>query len=221
MEIIPVLAPVLIFLAIMVFAFAMGRSAMNKQKDGMKGLADDLGLELIGGDPLVPGVSWLSWICKPCRIESVYKGRQLKIFTFTRGSGKNQTRYAAIHVPVRNPQNLRISLTYEGFLSKVGRSLGMQDIQTGDPAFDKLFILKSKQPEFAQAVLIPELRAQFIKAYDEHAARGTLKLDDDMLVYEEVGSLGGGPARRRFGVLAPACCQFADAIEVYSEAVSS
>ena len=204
-------------LGVMAVAVLVTKAAKS-QGDAMTALAADLGVPVLGGDPYTR-IRCLSWIRRPTRIDAAYGLRQLKVFHFSRGHGRNRTQYAAIHVPVANPHGLTLHITAEGYLSKIGRALGMQDIHVGDPAFDKGFIIKSKQPDFARAILLPEVRTQLLKAWDEHAAKGWIKLDGGTLLYEEIGTLRNAVGRRRFAVLAPLCCQMAEIIEIYSEAV--
>ena len=38
----------------------------------------------------------------------------------------------------------------------------MQDIRVGDPAFDQAFIVRSNDPAYAAAALLPEIRARLL-----------------------------------------------------------
>jgi hypothetical protein len=47
-----------------------------------------------------------------------------------------------LRVPYVNPEGFRFSIYRKGFFSELGRLLGMQDIEVGDPEFDEAFIIK-------------------------------------------------------------------------------
>ena len=47
-----------------------------------------------------------------------------------------------LRAPYVNPEGFRFTIYRKGFLSDLGKLLGMQDIEVGDPEFDEAFILK-------------------------------------------------------------------------------
>ena len=66
-------------------------------------------------------------------------------------SAVSQTDGEAIYTRIRAPyitrDRLRMRIHHEGFWSRIGKLLGMQDIIIGDRDFDKAFIVKSNQDE--------------------------------------------------------------------------
>jgi len=48
---------------------------------------------------------------------------------------------------------LKLSVYKEGFFSSLGKALGTQDIQVGDPLFDDLFMVKSNDESLCRAWL--------------------------------------------------------------------
>lgn len=62
--------------------------------------------------------------------------------TVTRGSGKNRSTYTQHHATINSPMPQGIVLYKEGFFSKVGKTFGGQDVQTGDRQLDDAFIIK-------------------------------------------------------------------------------
>lgn len=86
-------------------------------------------------------------------------GIYLHIKTVTRGSGKNRSTYTVYtaYSSAVIPQGM--SLTREGFFSKVGKMFGGQDIQTGDRKLDESLIIKGKDSNGIIALLrIPQVR---------------------------------------------------------------
>ena len=87
------------------------------------------------------------------RVFGVYRGRSLTLDTYTTGSGRSRTTYTRIRIAVDNRANGSLALYDETIFSKIGKALGMQDIQTGDEEIDKRFILKGQPETFALGVL--------------------------------------------------------------------
>lgn len=51
-----------------------------------------------------------------------------------------------------------LTVTSENALSRLGRSLGAQDLELGDPAFDRAFVVRASDPSTARRVLGPIAR---------------------------------------------------------------
>ena len=47
-----------------------------------------------------------------------------------------------IRAPYVNPEGFRFTIYRKGFFSNLGKLLGMQDIEVGDPEFDEAFVIK-------------------------------------------------------------------------------
>ena len=47
-----------------------------------------------------------------------------------------------LRAPYVNPEGFRFTIYRKGFFSDLGKLLGMQDIEVGDPEFDEAFIIK-------------------------------------------------------------------------------
>src|SRR5947199_210805 len=57
-------------------------------------------------------------------------------------NGETSTTYTRMRAPYVNPDGFRFTIYRKGFFSDLGKLLGMQDIEVGDPEFDEAFILK-------------------------------------------------------------------------------
>ena len=56
--------------------------------------------------------------------------------------GRQQSHYTRMRAPYVNPEGFRFTIYRKGFFSDLGKLLGMQDIEVGDPEFDEAFIIK-------------------------------------------------------------------------------
>jgi hypothetical protein len=60
----------------------------------------------------------------------------------------------------------------EGFWDMLGKAFGGQDVQLGDPAFDKMFRVTTSQPAMAPALLTPAARQALLAAQEVASGLG-------------------------------------------------
>ncbi|NBB79262.1 MAG: hypothetical protein GVY36_07435 [Verrucomicrobia bacterium] len=211
----------LIFVAIFVggMIIALVTSAKRLKTSGyhLRALGTQLNLDVIGGEPFFKSIPWLAFITKPIRIDGVYRDAPVKVWHFSRGSGRSSTPYIGLKMQISNPRGLSFQFSKEGFFSKVGKTLGMQDIEVGDTRFDRTFIVKCSDPYFIRTALLPEIKEKFYHAFEELGARGTIKLESSEIYYEESGRIRSEKVRERFAALIGLCADLRDTVSVYSE----
>lgn len=79
-------------------------------------------------------------------------GHPAEIRSYTKSSGKNSSRYT--RYSVRFPAiGVGLRLSRQSGLGQFLKVLGSQDIEIGDPTFDKSFIVQANDPRAARAVL--------------------------------------------------------------------
>jgi hypothetical protein len=77
----------------------------------------------------------------------------------TVSSGESSTTYTRIRAPYVNPEGFRFTIYRKGFFSELGKFLGMQDIEVGDPEFDEAFIIKGNDEDRVRALFTePKIR---------------------------------------------------------------
>ena len=62
--------------------------------------------------------------------------------TYTDRRRESHVTYTRMRAPYVNPEGFRFTIYRKGFFSDLGKLLGMQDIEVGDPEFDEAFIIK-------------------------------------------------------------------------------
>src|SRR4051795_10010082 len=62
--------------------------------------------------------------------------------THTVHTGHAHFTYTRMRAPYVNPEGFRFTAYRKGLFSELGKLLGMQDIEVGDPEFDEAFIVK-------------------------------------------------------------------------------
>jgi hypothetical protein len=63
--------------------------------------------------------------------------------TCTDSTTDHSVHYTRMRAPYVNPEGFRFTIYRKGFFSDLGKLLGMQDIEVGDPAFDEAFVIKA------------------------------------------------------------------------------
>lgn len=96
---------------------------------------------------------------------------------------RGHQRWTQLTTRFDRPLGLRLRLTRQGALSGVGKLLGMQDIEVGDPLFDARFVVKGAPENAVRAVLTREVCARLATLQQQCAA---LTVEDDH-VSAEIG----------------------------------
>ena len=213
-NIVVILIIISFFMTFVAFFMIAKRGPTHSEKQ-LRKLADELGFSLLGGEPVLPKVRFLRFIKTPLSVVSPDPNNALKIYHFTRGSGKNSTTYAAIQFSNLNTKELKCEIYEQGLLSKIGKTLGMQDIPVGNAKFDERFIIKSDDQNFIRTILLPEIQERILEAWDQQNARGRITLNNNILAYEEIGTIRDDATRERFKYMLSVMYLLRDAIDVY------
>jgi hypothetical protein len=145
-----------------------------------------------------------------------YRKRNLVLYMFTRssGSGKNRrtTTYTAFTLDVNNPEGFEFNIYEQGFFTTLLTKFGMQDIQIGDEAFDKEFIIKSNNENMVRSMLSPMIMSKFIDFAQRYTAFG-IKLNGSQFYYEAPISIASEKIAMQFEEKINFFCDVADQIE--------
>jgi hypothetical protein len=126
-------------------------------------------------------------------LSGTYKNHTVNIRCEQRGSGKNRYYINVLTVKVNTTaDSSTIRIYREGFFSKIGKSLGMQDIQVGYDEFDKTFILKSSAPDLAAKVFDNKMCDVFIN--NKHNLQADLIYQNTVIAYSLTGHLNAARA---------------------------
>ena len=141
-----------------------------------------------------------------------HQGREVKFWSYSTGSGKSRTHWAAVAV-----QPGATALTFEfrrqGFATKLMEVFGSKEITVGDAAFDREWFVQTNQPEFLAAALVPAIRTKFM-AQPERAGDGPYKLADGWVQFAEHGALSSDAVIARLEAKLPLLRDLADVAEV-------
>ncbi len=69
-----------------------------------------------------------------------------------------------LRAPFINKDGFRFHISPEGFMGRVGKLLGLQDVQTGDATFDRAFLVRASDEEKVRQFLAnPSVRAAMLE----------------------------------------------------------
>ena len=141
--------------AMIVLVFVIAGIMRNAQSRAWGAFAQKAGLSLDPG----------GWFRAPT-VSGAYGGFNVYLYTYTQGSGKNKTTYTSMIVYLPEETSIHLRVMREGFLSKISKAFGAQDIQLGDPAFDAAYVIKSDTPQFVPEVLSSQIRGAMLSGGD-------------------------------------------------------
>ncbi len=119
-------------------------------------LSQEIGAEFVSGG---------FW--KGDKVQMHVKDWTITLDTYTESHGESSFTYTRMRAPYINREGFQFTIYRKGIFSGLGKLLGMQDIEVGDPDFDEEFIIKGND-EFKVRDLCanPQIR-QMIKAQPE------------------------------------------------------
>lgn len=82
-----------------------------------------------------------SWISDSNEIE--YKNWKIIFDNYTAWSGKYSKEITRVIVPITLKDNFKFEIYNDGFVRKIEKLFGAQDLEIGYPDFDKAFVIKS------------------------------------------------------------------------------
>lgn len=97
--------------------------------------------EQVGGD-FVQGGFW-----KGSKVQVHHKEWTLTLDTYSEPDGESSRTYTRMRAPFVNKDGFRFTIYRRGFFSDLGKLLGMQDVEIGEPEFDDAYIIKGKDEE--------------------------------------------------------------------------
>jgi hypothetical protein len=112
----------------------------------------------IGAD-FVKGGGW-----KGNRVQAHVGEWTVTLDTYTVSNGKTLTTYTRIRAPYVNMDGFRFTIYRKSLFSGLGKFFGMQDIEIGDPEFDRDFIIKSNNAAKAMALFSNQKISRLIQA---------------------------------------------------------
>lgn len=110
----------------------------------------------IGGD-FIDGGFW-----KGAKLHYYSGDWEIVLDTYTQSHGKSSTTYTRMRAPFMNEDGFHFRIHPSNIFSEIGKSMGMQDIEVGDPYFDKKYIIRGNDEERVRKLLSDDKLKQYI-----------------------------------------------------------
>lgn len=98
------------------------------------------------------------------RVEATHGQWITTLDTRVVSTGKSTITFTRMRAPYVNPGKFHFTIYRRGLLSNLGKKLGMQDVDIGDPAFDDAFIIKGNDENKLRRLLADARLRELISA---------------------------------------------------------
>jgi len=193
--------------AIVFLVLRTARNRRQKLREILQTWAGELGLEVVDSSS--------KW--KPPMLRGIVAHRTVEFHSFTTGSGKSQQTWVACDVTPDRATSLTFSLSRQNVFHKVGQWLGLKEVKIGDEAFDQMWFIRTNQPDFLRAALVPELRQRILQAVNQGAS-GRFETHEGKIRYVQAGNFSQEKARSTLTQLLPLVIDLAILSESAGEA---
>jgi len=104
------------------------------------------------------------------KVEGMHGPWIVTLDNYTVHTGKVTIVYTRMRAPYVNPDGFRFRIYRKGFFSELGKLMGMQDINIGDPLFDEAFVIQGNDERKVRALFADDtkLRALIAAQPDIH-----------------------------------------------------
>jgi hypothetical protein len=99
-------------------------------------LCDEIGAEYIDGG---------FW--RGDKVQASHGPWTVTLDTYTESQGQHSHTYTRLRAPFTNADGFRFTIYRQGIFSGIGKFLGMQDVEVGDPVFDRDFVIKGSDED--------------------------------------------------------------------------
>lgn len=150
--------PVFLVVGVMVFGVALfGLVKVNQAAEAKLDAAWSDAARKVRGSFVPVGGPWYQRT--PRRVEVTLDRIEVMADSYIVSHGKSSTAYTRLTATVPNSLGVVLSVYREHLFASLGKALGGQDVEVGDPPFDDLFVVKSNAEDVARAWLHGEVCA--------------------------------------------------------------
>jgi hypothetical protein len=111
-------------------------------------LSEQIGAQFVGGGRWRGG-----------KVVAQVKEWTVTLDTYTVNTGKSSTTFTRMRAPYVNADGFRFKVYRKGLFSGLAKTLGMQDVEVGEPGFDRDFIIKGSDESRLRALFAePKVR---------------------------------------------------------------
>ncbi len=145
-------------------------------------------------------------------------GREVRIYQFQKGSGKNSQTWSALTIGRVAGSDLHVTLSGQGAFTKIRSVFGAEEIQVEDRTFNDRWFIETNDPEFLKVALFGKV-CTAIEASQPggNKPKGRFDLKAGEVRYEEQGSLSTADRRERIRLAITAAQELLDVASVHAD----
>jgi hypothetical protein len=119
--------------------------------------------EQIGGDFVEGG------FLKGSKVQVHHKQWTVTLDSYSESDGESHATYTRMRAPFVNKDGFRFTIYRGGFFSDLGKLLGMQDVEIGEPEFDDAYIIKGTDEDKLRRLVANSRIRQLIESLSSSA----------------------------------------------------
>lgn len=194
--------------------FAFWMAMRQSQKIGVKieAYARDLGLDVHRKPPTFGVFHRLP------EVVGSLQGRDLRIYQFQKGSGKNSQTWCALTMGQVPGTDLHVKLSGQGAFTKIRSFFGAKEIEVEDRGFNDRWFIETNDPDFLKVALFGKVCGAIDGSQPgNRKPKGRFELEDGNVRYEEQGSLSDADRRQRIRLPITAAQELLDVAAVHAD----
>lgn len=132
-----------IALVVLVIVFGVEMYLIRRRQDSAwRQFASEAGAEFVPGG-----------LFRASKVQGRIQQWAITLDTYWGRSGKSGTTYTRIRAPLQSESPFEFTVFREGVVGKLGKALGMQDIEIGIPEFDQHFMIQANDTSKVSSLL--------------------------------------------------------------------
>lgn len=144
----------LVFVVLLVIGIVVWMVISRRRLDAAwRQFADELGAGFVEGG-----------LFGSSKVQAHFKNWAITLDTFSVSSGDSSDTYTRMRAPLLNTDGFQFTIFRMGFISKLDKALGAQDIDIGDPEFDRDFVIQGNNESKVRALFANQNIRRLIQA---------------------------------------------------------
>lgn len=144
-----------------------------RRREAWRAIGDELNLELDAKEPIVTGRYH----------DRLITAGIMSVDGSPMGGGQSATTLVRVSLPETSTSSYELLLRRESLTAKLGKLMGGEDIELGDTAFDKRYIVTTSSPEMTISLLTAEIRSALM-GLERSLSQGHISVKNNMVWWE-------------------------------------
>jgi|GEM_PF-3413878 len=131
--------------------------------------------------------------------------KPVTVETIVVSDGNSNRIYTQVEVENQFPNMDHLTIYIEGYMDRIGKKFGMQDIEVGSADFDKLYVVKSNDELFARNILDPKICVALVNMAGE--MKGKILYKKNKVQYKILGAMNTDAKRKHIERIVFVCLE--------------